>query len=133
MKQGIALPSVQALIRLHEELLDEHGGAGGIRDRAALDAALARPQQFLAYADQDHVSVVELAAALAVSLIRRHPFVDGNKRISFMALGVTLGLNHLHLDVPEREATEVMIALAAGTLDEQQFSAWVERNTFEFR
>ncbi|WP_366553830.1 type II toxin-antitoxin system death-on-curing family toxin [Aquibaculum sediminis] len=133
MKQGIALPSAEVLIQLHKELLDEHGGAGGIRDREALDAALARPQQLLAYANQDHVSVFELAAALAVSLIRRHPFVDGNKRISFMALGVTLGLNNQHLDAPEREATDVMIALAAGTLDEQQFSAWVERNSFEFR
>lgn len=132
MRSGLELPSAEVILQLHQELLEEHGGAEGLRDRESLDAALARPLQLLAYSERGSVTVFELAAALAVSIVRRHPFVDGNKRASFMALGITLGLNGCYLDVTEQEATTVMLSLAAGTVGEEDFATWVERNSYEF-
>ncbi|HEX7390813.1 MAG TPA: type II toxin-antitoxin system death-on-curing family toxin [Acidiphilium sp.] len=133
MREHVLLPPLKAILDLHAELLAEWGGAAGIRDMDALEAALARPQHILAYS-ADPITVFDLAAALCASICRHHhPFVDGNKRTAFAALGVTLGLNGLYLDVAEREAAEKMTALAAGGMGEQAFRDWVADNSFELR
>ena len=120
-------PPIEAIIDIHAELLAEHGGAPGLRDRGGLEASLARGRQLLAYAERS--TICDLAAAICVSLCRTHPFVDGNKRAAFAALGIKLGLNGLALDVTEREAIRVMLAVAAGRMDEAAFCAWVAKNT----
>ncbi|HYE50791.1 MAG TPA: type II toxin-antitoxin system death-on-curing family toxin [Azospirillaceae bacterium] len=122
---GVRFPPIEAIIDLHHELLIEHGGAPGLRDRGALEASLARGRQMLAYAGGEELSVARLAAAVCVSVCRNHPFVDGNKRAAFAALGMTLGLNGFYLDATERDATATILALAAGTLAEDAFAAWV--------
>jgi len=73
---------VDAVIELHQQQIEQHGGADGIRDRGALESALARPAQLLAYGNPD---LSDLAAALAFGIVRNHPFTDGNKRVSFLA------------------------------------------------
>jgi death on curing protein len=117
---------VAAVIDLHAELLEEHGGAPGLRDRGGLESALARPQQIHAY-DQNP-DIYDLAAAYACGITRNHPFIDGNKRAAFVAVGVFLQLNGLYLDATERDAEHVIYALAAGNLSEEQLSAWLREN-----
>lgn len=129
MKEPI-FPPIEALIDLHEELLQEHGGAPGLRDRGALEMSFARPHQLIAYAEGS-VTVFDLAAALCTSIIRNHPFVDGNKRAGFASLGLVLGMNGLYLDVSERDATEAVLALALGKIAEDAFRQWVAANSFE--
>lgn len=123
------VPPAEALFAMHAELLALYGGSGGIRDPGALDAALARPHQLLAYGDST-ASVPQLAAAVAFSICRiRHPFTDGNKRVAFAALVVSLDLNGLLLDVSETNAADIMLAVAGGDMSEDAFAAWVAANT----
>jgi death on curing protein len=130
VRDDIVIPPLQAILDLHAELLAAHGGASGLHDQGALEAVLARPLQVLAYTDEN-ATVFDLAAALCVSLCRHHhPFVDGNKRIAFTAMGMTLGLNGLYLDVTEREAAEKVIAVSAGEMNEPAFRDWVADNSF---
>ncbi len=124
------LPPIAAVIDLHAELLAEHGGAGGMRDRGALEAALARASQIMAYGGGE-VTLFDLAAAVCAGICRNHPFVDGNKRAAFAALGTVLGLNGRYLDVSEREAAGTIVAVAAGTLSESDFVRWIGRNCTE--
>lgn len=130
MRAPIELPPIEAIIDLHAEALEEHGGAPGLRDKGALEAALARPRQILAYSEES-VTVFDLAAALCVGICRSHPFVDGNKRAGFLALLVTLGLNGLALDAAEREVAAKVTAAASGELDEADFRDWVAGNSHE--
>lgn len=129
-REGIELPSVKGLIELHAEVLAAHGGPPGLRDRGILEAALAHPHQLLAYSEK-YMSVSDLAAALCVSIVRGHAFVDGNKRMGLIALGVTLAMNGLDLDIAEREAARVILELADNKMDEPTFREWVHRNTYE--
>jgi death-on-curing protein len=122
-------PPLRALLDLHGELLTEHGGAPGLRDAGALEASLARPYQLIAYGD-DTMTIFDLAAALCASICRNHPFVDGNKRAAFVALGVTLGLNGFELDTTEREAADRILTLAAGTQSEAEFRDWVADHSY---
>lgn len=101
-----------------------HGHELVVRDPAALDGALGRPEHILAY-DPD-ADAITVAVALAVSLARhRHPLADGNKRLGFIALGMTLGMNGHYLDATESDAFDQFSALASGDLDEAAFEAWV--------
>jgi len=91
---------------------------------------MARVHQIMACAE-GHMTIFDLASAVCVSICRNHPFVDGNKRAAFAALGMILGFNRCYLDVTERDATEMMLSLAAGTLSEDAFAQWVAENSFE--
>lgn len=121
----LRLPPLEAIIDLHAELIAEHGGLPGIRDRGLLEAALARPQHLAAYAPED-LTPVAAAVALCVGICRNHPFVDGNKRAGFVALGVTLALNGLYLDALESEATTMIEGTAGSRVSEDELKAWVE-------
>ena len=110
------------VLALHGRLLADHGGAPGVRDAALLEAALARPRQVYSYGAGD---LAALAAAYAAGLIGNNPFIDGNKRIGFMAAYVFLARNGVRLDAPEAEAAHTVRNLAVGELNEDRFAAWL--------
>jgi len=111
---------------IHRDQLRQHGGRPGVRDDDALESALARPRnRWLYEADSDAAA---LAAAYGFGLATSHAYVDGNKRVAFMALYVFLGLNGRDLDAPEPEVVEVMLALASGELAEEALAAWVREH-----
>lgn len=71
-----------------------------------------------------------LVAAYASELARNHPFVDGKKRMAFIAAGVFLELNGWHLDATEREAEGMVIGLSAREIDEAGFAAWLRERSY---
>lgn len=115
-----------ALLALHDESLALHGGASGIRDEGLLDSALARPANLEAYCEPDFA---DLAAAYGAGLAQNHPFVDGNKRAAFLAVGLFLFLNGHRLKATQVDATITMLALAAGELEEADFADWLRKNS----
>jgi death-on-curing protein len=114
--------SRQVLLLLHEEGLVEHGGAPGLRDEGLFDSALGRPLNLAAYGTPD---VASLAAAYGVGLAKNHPFVDGNKRVAFLAVGLFLAVNGYRLTASQVDATLTVMAVAAGDLSEDAFAAWI--------
>lgn len=114
------------ILAIHERLLADHGGLAGLRDPGLLDAALARPRQLLAYGSPD---LCALAAAYAVGLVRNHPFIDGNKRIALMSAYVFLARHGLTLIAREDDATQAVLQLAAGDMQEAQFAQWLREHT----
>lgn len=115
----------KALELLHDESLAEHGGAPGLRDEGLLESALARPLNLAAYGRPD---IADLAAAYGVGLAKNHPFVDGNKRVAFLAVGMFLALNGRRLVATQADATLTMLDVASGTLDEPAFAAWLREH-----
>lgn len=112
-----------ALILLHGVSLAQFGGSSGIRDEALLDSALARPRNRFLYDSGSDVAA--LAAAYGYGLALNHPFVDGNKRIAFVAVGVFLSLNGYALEVEPIEAIRVIFALASGEISEEELANWI--------
>ncbi len=114
------------LLSLHGRLLNEHGGAGGLRDEGALDASLARPRQVLA--DHPKADLFVLAAAYGVAISRNHPFVDGNKRVAALATILFLELNGRSFSAPEPEVVGMFRLLAAREMEEPVFAAWLKQH-----
>ena len=113
-------------LAIHDRLLALHGGAIGLRDRGLLESALARPRQHYAYAGES--DVVEMAALYTAAIVRNHPFVDGNKRTGFVIGVLFLELHGFDFKASEADATQAVMALAAGTLDEGGYTAWLREN-----
>ena len=91
-------PTIEEVIAIHDLLIQEIGGAHGLRDEGALAYAVLRPQ--MGYYD----GLIEEAAALMESLSQNHPFVDGNKRVAFVATDAFLRMNGSYIDC-RRDAT----------------------------
>ena len=121
-------PTPEEIIEIHRRALERFGGRPGIRDRDAVAAVLARPEQHRAYAARA-CTLGTLAAALAAGFCRiRHPFIDGNKRVAFAAAVYMLYLNGDDLDDTEHDATRMVLGLSSGDIDEATFAAWVDAN-----
>lgn len=114
------------IIALHQAVLNQTGGATGIRDLGALESASAQPRATFGGTDL-HVTVVQKAAALGFSLTLNHPFVDGNKRAAHAAMEVFLMLNGLELIGTVDEHERLMLDLADGRISREQLATWIEQ------
>lgn len=108
---------------VHLDQVREHGGLIGIRDENALESGLARARQRWTFDPDSDLS--RLAAGYVFGICTGHPFRDGNKRISFLAAVIFLGLNGLDLVAPDEEVVEKMMAIASGKLAEEAIADWI--------
>jgi death-on-curing protein len=116
-----------AVDEAHFRQIRDHGGAHGVRDENALEAALARPRQRWHY--EGGTGLSELAAALAHGLVKDHPYIDGNKRIALVAMVAFLDRNGVELTASNAEALTVMLALAADEMSESELATWIDAHS----
>ena len=116
----------RALLLLHAEALAEHGGLVGLRDAAAFDSAMARPQHIFHY--EGRADLPRLAAAYAFGIIQNHPFNDGNKRAGFIAADLFLHLNGYQLQCGDADAVQAFFGLASGMIKEMELVEWIRQN-----
>jgi death-on-curing protein len=120
----------KAIIDLHAAEIAAGGGAPGLQNQGLLDSALARPKQKWSY-DKSNPDIAYLSASYGWGLCRNHPFVDGNKRIAFIAIGVFLGLNNCYLDAREEDAYLTIMKVAEGSLSEEALAEWIRKNSLK--
>jgi death-on-curing protein len=126
MREPIWLDA-EVILVAHDQLIMEHGGFAGVRDRGLLESALAKPQQAWAYEDPQP-DVFALAALHATGIGRNHPFNDANKRTATLAMLLFLKENGTRLNLsPDKRAelVNIMVDIAQGTLDATQLAAWL--------
>ena len=114
------------VIAIHRRQLAEHGGSDGIRDQGLLESALYRPKNQHAYGDP---SIFDLAAAYGFGIAKNHPFVDGNKRTSYVVARTFLKLNGYDLQAPTLEKYQVWLQLADSQIDEANLAKWIEEKS----
>ncbi len=113
-------------LSLHEEQLAEHGGPSGLRDEGLLDSALDRPKNQFSYGNPD---IYDLAAAYAYGIAKNHPFLDGNKRTSFVVCETFLNLNDCDLKATDEQALLLWLAVAEGGVTEAELAEWLRTNS----
>jgi death-on-curing protein len=119
--------SLAEVVELHRRVIEASGGSRGVRDLGAIESAIAQPRMSFG-GDDLYPSVAEKAAALCFSLVRNHPFVDGNKRVGHAALETFLVLNGFELDATVDEQERLMLTLAAGDLGRPEFVQWISEH-----
>ena len=113
---------------IHDRQLAEHGGLDGVRDKGAVESALARPQNLDVYARADAAA---LAAAYAYGLARNHGFADGNKRTAWVVARIFLADNGYRLKFDPTDAVRTMEMVAAGAIDEVALAEWFRQRIAE--
>lgn len=117
--------SYDQIIAVHSRQLRRFGGAPGLRDEGGLRSALERPINKWQY---EQSGLPDLAAAYAFGLAKNDPFVDGNKRVAFIAMTAFLRKNGIRFSPDQAQATAIILALAAGEVSEQSLSRWIADN-----
>lgn len=115
--------SVDQVLALHAQQRRRYGGGAGLRDRGALESAVARPAATFGGEDL-YADIADKAAALMHSLALNHPFVDGNKRVAVFAAIVFAEANgHEFLATPD-ELVDTTLALAEGKMAVESLAIW---------
>jgi len=121
------LLTLEQVLTLHQGIIEQSGGATGIRDRGILESALAQP--YMSYDGQDlYPTLIEKVAALGFSLINNHPFVDGNKRIGHAAIEVTLLMNGYEIQADVDTQETVILSMAASEMSREAFLEWLQKH-----
>jgi len=115
---------VETVRAIHQRQTAEHGGDPATRDAGALESALARPINLWAYSEPKP-GLAELAASYAFGIAKNHPFVDGNKRTSYVACRTFLLLNGGDFQADPAESYATWIDLAQSEISETELAAWV--------
>jgi len=116
----------EVVLAVHDEQLAVHGGLSGIRDRGAVESALARPRNLVVYEACDDVA--RLAAAYAYGITRNHGFADGNKRTALVTADLFLMLNEYELVSSPVDNVLTILGVADGTLSEEKLTSWIREN-----
>jgi death-on-curing protein len=120
--------SLEQVLELHALLMRRFGGSSGLRDRGALEAAVARPQ--MTFGGEDLYPDVEAkAAAFFHSLVMNHPFVDGNKRTGAAVAELFLGLNGVDLTAEDEELIDITLAVARGEVSAEALAIWLRQRS----
>ena len=124
--------TLEEIISLHAKLLAQSGGISGLRDRGALESAVAQPE--MSFDGKDlYRTIAEKAAAVGYSLIQNHCFLDGNKRLGHAAMEVFLVLNGYEIEATIDEQEQLVLSLASGLMDRASLTEWLERRVVERR
>jgi death-on-curing protein len=116
--------TIVEILAIHADQIERYGGSEGLRDMGQLEAALFRPQTGY-YQD-----LVAEAAALWESLSQNHPFVDGNKRVSFAATFTFLSINGVEITAGADEIYDFLMNLyESGEFKFEVLEAWLRENT----
>jgi death-on-curing protein len=122
--------SLAEVIELHRMVIEQAGGSLGLRDLGALESAVAQPRMTFGGTDL-YPSLVEKSAALCFSLVKNHPFVDGNKRVGHAAMETLLVLNGFEIDASTDEQEQLVLALVAGQLSREDLVGWLRGHVRE--
>jgi death-on-curing protein len=124
--------TLHEVLKLHDRVLAQFGGSGGIRDIGGLESALGQPRMTFGRKEL-YPTVVKKAAALGFSIIQNHPFVDGNKRTGHAAMELFLILNGFEITKPTDEQEAIILQVASGQLDRSAFTEWLHKSVLERR
>ncbi|WP_181305781.1 type II toxin-antitoxin system death-on-curing family toxin [Rufibacter sp. XAAS-G3-1] len=120
--------SLREVDQIHTLLIEEFGGAKGIRDEEALDAALHRP--YATFDQQElYPTPADKAAALIESILLNHPFIDGNKRTGYVLMRLLLLQSALDLQATQEEKYAFVISIATGERSFDGIKKWIEEKT----
>ncbi len=120
--------TLEEVLYIHRQLIDDFGGSDGVRDESVLLSAIARP--FSGFGDTEFYSTpVEKGAAIAESIVKNHPFLDGNKRTGYALMEFILRENGLFLTADSNERYDFVIQIATGAIEFEAIVEWIGKHT----
>ncbi|MDP9426906.1 MAG: type II toxin-antitoxin system death-on-curing family toxin [Actinomycetota bacterium] len=123
-------PGLPEILFFHTVSIDRYGGFEGVRDEGTLFAAIAWPWQ-ASFRHEHFVSPFQKAAALMESIIRRPPFVDGNKRTGTASALYLLSTFGYEFEAEQKDLEDFVVNVALGELQTEEIAAWFENHAYK--
>ena len=120
--------SEKEVLEIHAILIERFGGANGVRNKELLDSALNRPYQTFD-GKELYPTPIDKAAAIIESIVKNHPFTDGNKRTGYVLARLLLMNEQLDIQAEQDQKHELVISISKGDLTFDQIKEWLEKNS----
>lgn len=122
--------TIGEMLELYARIMEQSGGVVGIHNLSALESALIQPRMTFG-GEELYPTIVEKASALGYSMIKNHPFIDGNKRAGHAAMEVFLVLNGFEISASIDEQEKVILQVASGELGRDELTDWLRAHIVE--
>lgn len=120
--------SLRQVLVLHDLVIKKHGGSSGIRDMNMLKSAYGRP--FATFAGRDlYDGIYMKVGAFIQSVVKNHPFLDGNKRTAYSSAYTLLKINGVRITASEKEIVKFMVSVANHNLSVDEISSWLKKHS----
>ncbi|MEH1822821.1 MAG: type II toxin-antitoxin system death-on-curing family toxin [Nostoc sp.] len=116
--------TLEKVLELYHRIVEQSGGSAGVSNMGGLESAIAQPQMTFA-GEELYPKIAEKASTLGFSLIKNHPFIDGNKRVGHAAMEVFLVLNSFEINATVDKQEQVILQVASGELGRDEFTEWL--------
>jgi death-on-curing protein len=120
--------SEEEAVEIHDILLDKFGGSRGIRDKELLNSAINRPYQTFD-GKELYPTAIDKAAAILESIVKNHPFSDGNKRTGYVLARLLIMNDKLDIYADQDEKYDLVISVSKGETDFEQIKDWLEKHS----
>jgi len=120
--------SEKEVLEIHAILIERFGGSNGVRDKELLDSALNRPFQTFD-GKELYPTPVDKAAAILESIVKNHPFTDGNKRTGYVLARLLLMNDQLDIHAEQGQKYQFVISISTGELSYDQIREWLKKNS----
>ncbi len=117
--------TIQEALYIHEQAIKEFGGSFGVRDYTMLESALKRPYVTFNH-NELYPKIEDKAASILESIIKNHPFVDGNKRVGYILMRYLLLMNELDIKADEEEKYDFVINITEGKINIDAIKDWIK-------
>jgi death-on-curing protein len=119
--------TVNEVLAIYGRVMQQTGGSIGVHSLGALESAVAQPRMTFG-GEELYPTIVEKASALGFSLVKNHPFVDGNKRTGHAAMETFLILNNYEISSTIDEQVAIILELADGEMSREAFTKWLHNH-----
>lgn len=118
----------QQILAIHDQAIKRFGGSHGLRDLRLLESAAGRPQA--TFGGQNlYETIFDKAAALMHSLLKNHPFVDGNKRTAYSSAGIFLKMNEYKLIDMHDKSLKFAMLVENNSMSLEEIASWLKKNS----
>lgn len=121
---------IEQIVQINKLQIKRYGGSYGVRDRNLLGSSVFAPQNYYFYeVGGEKVSnsiLLRVAVKYAFSIIKNHPFMDGNKRTGLASTIVFLELNDISINLNKKQAEDNAVKIATGEIDEAEYYKWLK-------
>jgi death-on-curing protein len=117
--------TIDEVLILHEKSIQVFGGSHGIRDMGMLESAVERPNATFG-GEELYPTIFTKAAAILESIVKNHPFVDGNKRTGWLACFAIMELQGYHFTLTQDEAYDFVIRVASSHLELEDIALFIK-------
>lgn len=117
--------ATDAVIRIHDDIIENAGGEFGVLNRGSIAFTIERVNGKVI---RENINLCKVTSIILRDFVQGHPFVDGNKRIAFALVDIVLRENGYRFNVGNDEIIEFLLNLAKREFELEGVEEWLMKS-----